>query len=340
MKKIKLSWYPYTLELKHPFNISTNSRTTTPAVMVEIEYEGLTSYGEASLPPYLPETQESVQNFLSKIDLSKYNEISDLETVITDIDKTTSGNNAAKASIDIALHDLAGKIKGLPVYEIYGIKREEVYTSFTIGIDSTVMIRKKLNEAEVFRYIKVKLGSNDDKKIIENIRSVTQKPVYADINQGWINKEDALDLCHWLNDRNVVLIEQPFQKNNLEDTAWLNERSPIPIIADEAIQRLSGIEKLQGVYSGVNIKLMKSAGLLEAIKMIYRSRELNLKIMLGCMTETSCAISAAAQICSMADWVDLDGNILIKNDKFEGTKGNTGKIMPSESPGLGIRKIF
>jgi L-alanine-DL-glutamate epimerase-like enolase superfamily enzyme len=339
MKNVKLSWYPYTLELKHPFTISINSRTSTPAVLIEIKYEGITGYGEASLPPYLPETQESVQEFLSKIKLNRYKNITDIDFILSDIDKTYSGNNAAKASIDIALHDLAGKINGVPVHKMLGIKKKEVSTSYTIGIDSSEVILNKLKEAENFRILKVKLGSVNDKKIIETIRSKTDKPIYADINQGWKRKEEALELCYLLNQENVILIEQPFHKDNLDDTAWLNERSPIPIIADEAVQRLEDMDRINGVYSGINIKLMKSTGLREALKMINYARELNLGIMLGCMTETSCAISAAAQISSLVDWVDLDGNILIKNDKFEGVIGTDGIILPNEMPGLGISKI-
>jgi L-alanine-DL-glutamate epimerase-like enolase superfamily enzyme len=339
LKDIKLSWYPFTLELKHPFNISINSRTTTPAVMVKIKYEGITAYGEASLPPYLSETQASVQSFLSKIDLYRYRDITDIPTILSDIDILSPGNNAAKASIDIALHDLVGKIKNIPVYQMYNIPKKEMFTSFTIGIDSPEIIIEKLNEADKFSYIKVKLGSTHDRQIIDTIRSITNKPIYADINQGWANREEALDLTKWLYNMNVLLIEQPFPKEDLVNTAWLKERSPIPIITDEAVQRLPDINKIKDAYSGINIKLMKSTGISEAYKMITRARELNLKVMMGCMTETSCAISAASQLCPLVDWVDLDGNILITNDIFDGIKGTEGKITLNDLPGLGIKKI-
>ena len=338
MKNIKLSWYPYTLELKHAFNIALNSRTSTPAVMVEIEYEGLVAYGEASLPPYLTENQKSVDNFLSKIHLSGYNDITDLDLILSDIENLLAGNTAAKASIDIALHDLAGKIKGLPVYKLFGIDKMKVFTSFTIGIDTPEVILQKLKEADIFRFIKVKLGSSFDREIISTIRTMTDKPIFADANQGWNDREETLDLIHWLHGKNVVLIEQPFTKTNLDDTVWLTENSPIPIIADEAVQRLSDIDRLSDVYSGINIKLMKCTGISEAFKMIVRARELGLKVMLGCMTETSCAISAATQLSALADWVDLDGNILIKNDLFAGVNRPDGSIYPNDLLGLGIIK--
>jgi L-alanine-DL-glutamate epimerase-like enolase superfamily enzyme len=296
------------------------------------------AYGEASLPPYLPENQKSVDNFLGKINLSGYNDITDLSFILSDIENLVAGNTAAKASIDIALHDLAGKIKGLPVYKLFGIDKKKVFTSFTIGIDTPEVILQKLTEADIFRFIKVKLGSSFDREIINTIRTVTDKPIFADANQGWNDREEALDLIHWLYEKNIVLIEQPFIKTNLDDTVWLTENSPIPIIADEAVQRLSDIDRLIGVYSGINIKLMKCSGILEAHKMILRARELGLKVMLGCMTETSCAISAAAQLSSLADWVDLDGNILIKNDLFAGINRPDGSIYPNDLPGLGIIK--
>ncbi|MDR3610656.1 MAG: dipeptide epimerase [Ignavibacteriaceae bacterium] len=340
MKNIKLSWYPFTLELKHPFTISVNSRTTTPVVLVEIKYEGMIGYGEASLPPYLSETQESVQSFLSKIDLSVYDDITNLSSILSGIDKLSPGNNAAKASVDIALHDLVGKIKGIPVYQMYDIPKLEMSSSFTIGIDSPEILIQKLHEADKFKYIKVKLGSHNDKKIIETIRDHTSKPLFVDVNQGWNNREVALDFALWLKSKNVLLIEQPFIASNINDTRWLKERSPIPVIADEAVRRLSDLDKIKDAYSGINIKLMKSTGILEAFKMINRAREMNLNVMLGCMTETSCAISAAAQLSSLADWVDLDGNILIKNDRFCGVNSLNGNVIPNDLPGLGIQKII
>jgi L-Ala-D/L-Glu epimerase len=339
MPHIDISWYPYSLQLKHRFTISANSRISTPAVMVELEFDGYTGYGEASLPPYLPETQQSVQSFLQKIDWSAFGDITDLPKILSEIDRVSPGNNAAKASLDIALHDLSGKIQGLPVYVLYGINKKESYTSYTIGIDSPELIAEKLKEAHSFRFIKVKLGSTDDKKIIRSVRANTDKPLYVDVNRGWKNREEALDLIHWLHSQNVLLVEQPFSIENIDDTAWLKERSPLPIIADESVKRLSDIAAIKDAYSGINIKLMKSTGILEAYKMIERARELNLRIMLGCMTESSCAISAAAHLSSLCDWIDLDGNILINNDIFNGVKAEDGRIVPSEIPGLGIQKL-
>jgi L-alanine-DL-glutamate epimerase-like enolase superfamily enzyme len=335
--KMNLTYRPYTLELKHVFTIATNSRTTTPIVLTEIEFNGVVGYGEASMPPYLGETHDSVQAFLSKVDLKRYENPFDLETILNDIDSLAPHNPAAKASIDIALHDLVGKIMNQPWYNIWGYdKNKAPFTSFTIGIDTPEVVRQKTKEAEEYKVLKVKLGRDTDKEMIEAIRSITDKPITSDVNQGWINKESALEMLHWLKDHGVVMVEQPMPKERIDDLAWLTERSPLPIIGDEGVQRLSDVKNAVGVYHGINIKLMKSTGMREAQKMLTLARSLGMKVMIGCMTETSCAISAASHLSPMVDWADLDGALLIKNDVFDGTKIINGKLMLMDRPGIGV----
>lgn len=337
--KLKLSYRPYTLELKHVFTIATNSRTTTPVVLTEIEYDGMVGYGEASLPPYLGESHQTVTEFLSKVDLIKYENVFDLENILNDIDKVAPGNPAAKASIDIALHDLVGKLLNQPWYNILGFDKEKTpYTSFTIGIDTPDMVRAKVKEAEVYKILKVKLGRETDKEMIETIRSVSDTPITVDVNQGWKDKNFALEMINWLKERNVLFVEQPMPKTQIDDMAWLTERSPLPTIGDESVQRLEDVIKAHGVFSGINIKLMKCTGMREAHKMILLARALGMKVMIGCMTETSCAISAASHLSPMVDWADLDGALLIKNDVFDGTKIIDGKLTLMERPGIGVVK--
>jgi len=337
---LKLRFRPYTLELKHVFTLATSSRTTTPVVLTEIEYDGVIGYGEASMPPYLGESHETATAFLSKLDLSGYKNPFELETILGDIDRIAPGNPAAKASVDIALHDLVGKLVNQPWYNIWGLdKNRTPMTSFTIGIDTLDMIRKKTLEAKEFNVLKVKLGRETDKEMIETIRSVTDKPLTADVNQGWKEKESALDMVHWLKEKGVQFVEQPFPKDRIDDHAWLTERSPIPIIGDEAVQRLADVVKAKGVYTGINIKLMKSTGMREGYKMILLARALGMKIMLGCMTETSCAISAASHLSPLVDWADLDGALLISNDPYEGTRIVNGKVTLTDSPGIGLTKV-
>lgn len=338
--KMKLTFKPYTLELKHVFTIATNSRTTTPVVLTEIEYDGMVGYGEASLPPYLGESQQTVSDFLSKVDLSKYENVFDLENILSDIDKIAPGNTAAKASVDIALHDLIGKLMNQPWYNIWGIDNTKTpYTSFTIGIDTPDVVRLKVKEADEYKILKVKLGRETDKEMIETIRSVTDKPITVDVNQGWKDKNLALDMINWLKEKNILFVEQPMPKAQIEDMAWLTERSPLPTIGDESVQRIEDVRKAYGVFSGINIKLMKCTGMREAHKMILMARAMGMKVMLGCMTETSCAISAASHLSPMVDWADLDGALLIKNDVFEGTKVIDGKVTLMNRPGIGVLKV-
>lgn len=337
-KKMKLSFKPYDLQMKHTFTIAGNSRTMTPAVLTVIEYDGVTGYGEASMPPYLGETQASVIEFLKKVNLEQFNSPFELDDILTYVDAIAENNTAAKASIDIALHDLTGKLMGQPWHRIWGLNPEKTpQTSYTIGIDTPEIVRQKTIEAP-YEILKVKLGAATDKELIESIRSVSQKPIYVDANQGWKDKHQALDMIHWLKERGVVFIEQPMSKHKLDDIAWLTQQSPLPIVADESLQRLSDIKRLKGAFSGINVKLMKCTGMREAMKMVNLARAYDMKVMIGCMTETSCAISAAAQLSPACDWADLDGNVLISNDCFSGMKVNNGKIILNELPGIGVLK--
>ncbi len=339
--KMKLSWAPYNLQLKHTFTISGFSRTTTPVVLTKIEYDGLVGYGEASLPPYLGETQESVINFLKKIDLSSFTDPTQIEEIVNYIDLIEIKNSAAKASVDIALHDLAGKITGSSWYKIYELNKFDVPdTTFTIGIDTDEVVREKTSEVkDSYNILKVKVGGTDDKRMIRAIRSVTNLPLAVDANQGWRDRKLAIDMIHWLKDQGVVMVEQPMPKDDLDNIALLTEESPLPIFADESIQRLKDVEQLKGVFSGINIKLMKCTGMHEAWKIRMLAKSLGMKIMMGCMTETSCAISAASQLYAGMDFADLDGALLIDNDCFSGATLQQGKIIASDLPGIGVTPI-
>jgi L-Ala-D/L-Glu epimerase len=339
-KKFKLTFRPFELQLAHTFTVAGFSRKTTPVILTELEFDGFKGYGEASMPPYLGESQESVTKFLHKVDLSQFNDPFRIDDILSYVDSVDQNNRAAKACIDIALHDLIGKILKQPLYKIWGLNPENTpLTSFTIGIDTPEVVREKTREASRFKVLKVKLGGGNDKEMINAVREVTQVPIYADANQGWKDKHEALDMVHWLKEQGIVFVEQPFPKEMMDETAWLTQNSPLPVMADEAFQRLPDVAKFKGVYSGINIKLMKSTGLREAHKMITVARALDMKVMMGCMTETSCAVSAAAQLSPLVDWADLDGNLLISNDIYEGVKVVEGKITLNKLPGIGIKKI-
>lgn len=338
---MSLRFYPYELQLAHTFTVSSYSRTTTPDVQVEIEYDGFTGYGEASMPPYLGHTVESVCAFLSQVDLGQFESPFLLEDIMAYLDTLSEGDSPAKAAIDIALHDLVGKLMGEPLFRIWGYNPVKAGpTTFTIGIDTPEIVREKTLEcAGKYRILKVKVGLDTDEQMISTIRSVTDLPLAVDANQGWKDRSKALDEIFWLKEHGVVLVEQPLPKDHLDDTAWLTERSPLPIIADEAIQRLKDIPRLKGAYSGINIKLMKCTGLLEARKMIAYARAEGMSVMLGCMTETSCACTAAAHLAPAADFCDIDGNLLITNDLFKGMTVRDGLMVLPDGPGLGLTKL-
>lgn len=344
--RMRLRFFPYELKLRHVFTVATYSRSTTPDVQVEIEYDGITGYGEASMPPYLQKelgTVESVMDFLKQLQ-GKIGDFADpfqLEDILAYVDRMSEGNVAAKAAVDIALHDLVGKLLQAPWYKIWGLDKEKTpSTTYTIGIDTPDVVRQKTKEcASQFNILKVKLGRENDKEMIETIRSVTDLPIAVDANQGWTDRRYALDMIHWLKEQGIVMVEQPMPKTRLDDIAWITQHSPLPIFADESVQRLKDIPRLKGAFTGINIKLMKCTGMREAWKMLNLARALDMKVMVGCMTETSCAISAASQFSPAVDFADLDGALLIANDRFRGMEVVKGKITLPDWPGIGVVKV-
>lgn len=343
---VELRAYPYELKLRHAFNLATMSRTSTPGVQVELRLDsiegrsGVTGYGEASMPPYLGESVESVMTFLSRVEPARLSNPFAMERIHAYLDSLSAGDCAAKAAIDIALHDAAGKLLGTNWTAIHGLQDLPwPTTSFTISQDTPDVLLQKIREAEPYGIIKVKMGVPGDRELIETIRRHTDKPICVDANQGWKTREEALDNILWLAERNVIFVEQPMARTDPESHAWLKERSPLPIIADEAVQRLADVAPLARAYDGINIKLMKCGGLHEAYKMAVAAKALGMKVMLGCMTETSLAVSAMAQLAPLADWVDLDGNLLISNDPFTGMSIIEGRVTPSTFPGVGAAPL-
>ena len=337
-----LKFYPFTLQLKEPFNIAAGVRTSTPIVLVEWHFDDLIGYGEASLPPYLGESQESAIAFLNALQLEKFHPVSHKEEILEYIRSGKPGNNAAKASVDIALHDLIGKMTGKSLSDLLHIKKgTSAVTSLTLGIASAQEVERKFEAATDFKILKVKLGSENDDEVIKIISKIKNKPFGVDVNQGWRDKKQALEWARQLENSSCQYIEQPFSKDNLKDAKWLKDQISIPVIADEAVKTFSDMEKIKGSYSGINIKLMKSTGIAEAIRMIKAAREMDLKIVLGSMTETTCGLSAAAHLAPLADWVDLDSQFLTANDPFTGMKVKNGVVLIDKNKsGTGAEKVI
>ncbi|MDI6767550.1 MAG: dipeptide epimerase [Bacteroidota bacterium] len=337
---MKLKFQHIDLKLKYTFTIARCSRDFEPCTMVELEHDGIVGYGEASPSERYGETRNTVIEFLNKINLSRFKDPFQLEDILYYIGNIEKGNTSAKTAVDIALHDWIGKAVGIPLWKLWGLSAEKTpQTSFTIGIDSLDIIEKKVREAEPYPILKVKVGVPNDEDIIKTIRKITNKVIRVDANEGWKSKELARDKILWLEEQNVELVEQPLPSTMLDETGWLREQIHIPLIADENITRLTDLPKLQGVFDGINIKLMKCTGLREATRMIHTAKALNMKIMLGCMIESSVGISAAAQLSPLVDYADLDGNILITNDPFDGVKVIDGKLILNDKPGLGVEKM-
>ncbi|HPJ55751.1 MAG TPA: dipeptide epimerase [Bacteroidales bacterium] len=347
--KMVLTFEPFEARMKHVFTIAGSSRSTTPIVLTKIAYQGYVGYGEASMPPYLGESTASAMEFLRRVDLSRFSSPFQMEEILTYVDNITTNNTAAKCAVDIALHDLCGKIMGQPWWKIWGWNNKDLpSTSVTVGLayapDGSIdkeEVRKKTMETLDYNLIKVKLGNTEenDKTMITTIREITDLPIVVDANQGWKEKGYALDMIEWLAQRGVEMVEQPMPKLLLDEAAWLRDRSPLPLIADEACQRLTDVRKLYGAYDGINIKLMKCTGMREAREMITLAKALHMRIMMGCMTETSVAISAAAQFADQLEWADLDGNWLIANDIFTGMKVVKGRITLEDKPGIGVEPL-
>ncbi|RCH55072.1 dipeptide epimerase [Mucilaginibacter hurinus] len=335
---MRLTYQPFELKLKHPFTIAKFTRTSTPLMLVQLQYEGFTGYGEASMVPYMGESHKSAAEFLSKVDAGFFRYPFHFESIINYLDRLAPGNPAIKAALDIALHDLDGKLKNKTCWQLLGSDAQKMpLTSYTIGIDAPEIIREKVQLAKSVKVLKVKLGRDTDKQLVKAIRSVTNVPLYADANQGWTDKHHALDMLFWLHEQGVQLLEQPMDKDDTDSNAWLTERSPIPVIGDEAVQRLPDVDKAKGIYHGINVKLMKSAGMHEALQMIKKARNLGMKVLIGCMSETSCATLAGAALAPQCDWADLDGPFLTTNNPYQTPAFDNGKWILDTSTGLGIR---
>ncbi len=332
---MKITAIPFRLKLNYPFKISDFERIDTPIVFIKIEQDIYTAWGECSMPPYLGETIETSLEYANKIDSSLLSSMN-LNEQLEYIDSMSLNNNAIKAAYDIALHDLYTQKNNISLAKYFNIDGSMMpETSFTIGIDSLEVIKEKLKDAEPFKRIKVKLGTDDDQDIIKLIRKYTGKEIVVDANRGWTNKEHALKMIDWLSTKNCLLVEQPMPINAFEEMIWLKGKSSLPLFADESCKRCSDIENIKDCFHGINVKLMKSTGLAEAYKMINEAKSLSLKVMIGCMSESSVGILAAASLAPLCDYADLDSVWMVNNNPFETPVLQEGKIKLPNTNGIG-----
>lgn len=363
MSSLNLIARPFNLKLKHPFGISRGTSTLANNVLITVFFDDYVGYGEAAPSSFYGETQESVIEFIQAFSknraLDKY--LTNLNTLKEDLEsfnlhvghniKSNLFSYSARLGIEMAFWDLVGKINQKPLYEC--LFKENPFlskknnggmppTSFTIGLDSPETVSHKTKEAlsSGFNLLKIKLGQSydDDLKLLNTIKEAANGHEYTirvDANCGW-NLETTKKMLDVFPEYNVELLEQPLPRGQSSKLAPILDESPVPIIADEDCVTVTDIESLAGNVHGVNVKLMKSGGILEALNMINLAKSYNLKVMIGCMIESSCSISAAVHLSPLADYIDLDGHLLLDPDPFTGLLLEGNKVLPSFSDGLGV----
>jgi L-alanine-DL-glutamate epimerase-like enolase superfamily enzyme len=325
-----------TLALADAFGIARGSRTNQTVLWVELEHEGITGRGEASAVYYRGESVDAVVEFLGTTAPPLVGDdpfaLEAIEERLEDIE----GVPAGKAALDAALHDWIGKRLGVPLWRLLGLSPEAPHTSFTIGIDSIDGTRERVRRARDFRALKVKVGGAEDLARLEAVREESDAVLRVDANEGW-TLDSARELMPELIRLGVEYIEQPFPAADLDSFNALKEVHPrLPIVVDEGCHDLSDVAPAAAYADGINVKLAKSGGVREAVRMIHAARALGLRVMLGCMVESQLGVAPAAAIASLADWVDLDGHLLLADEPYTGLRFEDGRVLPGAGPGLGV----
>ncbi len=327
------------LKLKHTWTTTMSSSDYRDTLHVRYTRDGITGYGEgAPIVRYHEDALggqkalESIRSFITSVDPWSYDKL------MTRIFRQVEGQFAAKAALDIALMDWIGKRLNVPLYRFFGLDPADApITTFSIGMDDPQTTRQKIEEADAFPVLKIKVGVGNDEATIAAVRAVTKKPIRVDANEGWTDKEEAVRKINWLESQGVQFVEQPMPAAMLEETKWVRQRVHLPLIADEACLSAGAIPKLVDAFDGVNIKLDKAGGILQAYRMITMAKALGMKTMLGCMVSSSCSVTAAAHLSPLVDYADLDGNLLISNDPYSGILVEKGKLILPDRPGLGLK---
>lgn len=337
---MKLTWKRRKLHLKHPFLIARkmDDRSTDKEVLlVQIEHEGKVGWGECAPISYYHQSLDSNEKALAEIAEMLGNDPFALDAILDPIWAKFSSQSAAVCAIDGALHDLMGKLLGVPVWKMLGLDRKRApLTSFTIGIDTPDIIAKKVDEAAEYPILKIKVGTDQDEAMLNIIRKkAPEKKLFVDANCGW-TPQNVVERCKFVSGYKLELIEQPMPPGVHEGLAEARAAVPPPIIADESCVSVDDVLKCAGHFDGINIKLSKCGGIRRALQMIHTARSAGMKVMIGCMVETSVGISAAAQLTPLLDFVDLDGHMLLADDPFEGLGGKDGRLTLNDRPGLGL----
>ncbi len=339
---MKLTHEILTVRTRHTFTIARGGSSEWRVVWVRIrDDDGAEGWGEAAPSRYYGETVDTVTAAMRELTpIVERHDPWSIEPIEAEMAKAMHHNGAARSAVSAALHDLLGKRLGAPVYRTWGLDaRTAPRSSFTIGIGDTEELRRKVAEAAEYPILKVKLGTDRDEEIIRTVRDAApDKVLRIDANAAWTPKL-ALQRIEMLARYGVEFVEQPLPGHDIDGMRFVRDRSPLPIIADESCVAAADIPRLSGAVDGINIKLAKCGGLIEARAMIATARAHGMLVMLGCMIETSVGISAGAQLAPLLDYADLDGAALLADDPFRGVTIPGGTITFPSAPGLGVRQV-
>jgi L-alanine-DL-glutamate epimerase-like enolase superfamily enzyme len=327
------------LMLRHTWTTTMSSSEYRDTVQFQFRRDGIAGFGEGApiiryqeYPEQAMKAIDAISSQIASGDPWMYQKfLAQMRRSLGD------HQHAAMAAVDIAVFDWIGKKLGLPLYQFLGLDPSAApITDFSIGIDTPEITRQKTREAADFPVLKVKVGLQTDEATIEAVRSVTNKPIRVDANEGWTDKEEAIRKINWLETQGIEYVEQPMPAHMIEETKYVRGKVHLPIFADEACTDVTMIPRLTEAYDGINVKLDKSGGILEALRWIEVARAVNLKVMLGCMVSSSCTVTAAAHLSPLVDYADLDGNLLVANDPWRGVRVEKGRLLLPTGPGLGL----
>jgi L-alanine-DL-glutamate epimerase-like enolase superfamily enzyme len=335
---LRLTLRPLELALARPWTIARGTSSSKTNALLELEAEGIVGLGEAAPNARYQQSYATVSAAFERIAAALEGRSPNDAAGCLEAAERATGDRAALAALDMALWDWRGRKLGKPAWDLLGIARAPIApTSFSIGIDSPDVLREKVRDAGDIPILKIKLGAPEDEANFRAVRAATSKRIRVDANEGWRDRELAASRIEWLASEGVELIEQPLPAADLDGARWLAARSPVPLVADESAPTAREIEAIAGAFHGVNVKLAKCGGLTRAREAIAAARARGLRVMLGCMIESSLGIAAALQLAPLVDWIDLDGNLLLANDPFEGLAHNAGMWRLPTEPGLGVR---
>jgi L-alanine-DL-glutamate epimerase-like enolase superfamily enzyme len=326
------------LNLIHTWTTTMSASQYRDTLHVAYSRDGITGHGEGAPIVRYKEDAASAQKAVESVrDLLLRSDPMQFSKTLDEVFKRVPGEWAGKASIDIALMDWVTQKLGTPLYEYFGLDPKDApITTFSIGIDTPEITKQKTLEAAEYPVLKIKVGLATDEATIEAVRSVTKKPLRVDANEGWTDKEEAVRKINWLETQGVEFVEQPMPAAMIEETRWVRSKVHLPIIADEACERPADIAKVKDAYDGINVKLDKCGGVLQAHRMIQMAKAFGMRTMIGCMVSSSVTVTAAAHLSPLVDYADLDGNLLIANDPYRGVRVVKGKLTLPEKPGLGL----